>query len=271
VQILVAWQNDDEDYTPSTPISDGSPASSVAPSSPNASVSARVPRPPLLAASRPRLASEKPDTPEESVEDDVGALDLDSLGLVDKAIAADKLKRGDKIGSGGFKDVYIGRYRNCKVAIADLRGHLTENDIKELSLLRDLQHPNIVRFIGVSVPDETGPGPTPSCSLVTELCLNGDLFDYLRSGAPAPAQRHLLKMMLDIILGLEYLHTRTPRIIHRDMKSSNVLITAKGVAKIKCVKAPLERVHVSSRPAATLASRESRHRRVPWSRVSLVQ
>ena len=39
-------------------------------------------------------------------------------------------------------------------------------------------------------------------------------------------------MMLDIAQGLEYLHKRKPSIIHRDCKSSNILITAKGIAKI---------------------------------------
>ena len=39
-------------------------------------------------------------------------------------------------------------------------------------------------------------------------------------------------MALDIARGLEYLHTRKPSIIHRDCKSSNILITAKGTAKI---------------------------------------
>ena len=38
--------------------------------------------------------------------------------------------------------------------------------------------------------------------------------------------------MLDIAKGLEYLHVRKPSIIHRDCKSSNILITSKGVAKI---------------------------------------
>ena len=38
--------------------------------------------------------------------------------------------------------------------------------------------------------------------------------------------------MLDIAKGIEYLHTRKPAIIHRDLKSSNVLITAKGAAKV---------------------------------------
>ena len=41
-----------------------------------------------------------------------------------------------------------------------------------------------------------------------------------------------LSIMLDIARGLEYLHLRKPSIIHRDCKSSNILITSKGVAKI---------------------------------------
>ena len=41
-----------------------------------------------------------------------------------------------------------------------------------------------------------------------------------------------LCMMLDIARGLEYLHTRKPSVIHRDCKSSNILITSKGIAKI---------------------------------------
>ena len=101
-------------------------------------------------------------------------------------------------------------------------------DIKELGLLRDLRHPNIVHFIGVSIP--AAPSEVP-VTIVTELCANGDLFDYLR-GVPHPPFLSMLEIMLGIAKGLEYLHTRTPSIIHRDIKSSNVLITAQGVAKI---------------------------------------
>ena len=63
-------------------------------------------------------------------------LDLELLGLEDREIPADKLTKLEKIGSGGFKDVYVGKFKGRKVAIAELRdqlspskyptGHLTE-------------------------------------------------------------------------------------------------------------------------------------------------
>lgn len=101
-------------------------------------------------------------------------------------------------------------------------------DIKELKLLRDFDHPNVVRFLGVSIPQDTKTSPV---MMVSELCSNGDLFDYVRN-VPAPAYHKVLKVMHDIASGLMYLHTHKPSIIHRDCKSSNILITTKGSAKI---------------------------------------
>jgi hypothetical protein len=151
----------------------------------------------LRSHSRQTLAS-KPDSPAldpcnpdaapaEAV-DELNGLDLESLNLLDKEIPPHRLEKLEKIGSGGFKDVYVGKYfhqksRAQKVAIADIRDDLTEMDIKELSLLRDLRHENIVRFIGVSIPD--APRHVP-CMIVSELCTNGDLFDYIRN-VPAPS------------------------------------------------------------------------------------
>lgn len=165
--------------------------------------------------------------------DELNGLDLESLNLTDKEIAPSKLEKLEKIGSGGFKDVYVGKYRISKtrvnkVAIADIRDQLTEMDIKELSLLRDLRHENIVRFIGVSIPED--PRHVP-CMIVSELCSNGDLFDYIRNTA-APSDAEVFRILLETARGLEYLHTRTPAIIHRDCKSTNVLITRRKTAKI---------------------------------------
>lgn len=67
--------------------------------------------------------------------------------------------------------------------------------------------------------------------LVSELCENGDLFDYIVSGfadncppfltaqrnVPPPTLKRVLSLMLDIARGLEYLHLRKPAVIHRDV------------------------------------------------------
>ncbi|EOR00936.1 putative serine/threonine-protein kinase drkC [Wallemia ichthyophaga EXF-994] len=155
------------------------------------------------------------------------ALDLQELGLVNKEIKATIVEKKERIGSGGFKDVYVGSIRKKKCAVADIRGELTEMDIRELQVLSKLNHPNIVKFIGVSVPGNGAP-----VMLISELCKNGDLFDYLRNNPP-PTNKKALLIMLDIARGLEYLHiTCKPQVIHRDMKSSNVLIDDNGRAKL---------------------------------------
>ncbi|KZT09700.1 uncharacterized protein LAESUDRAFT_722662 [Laetiporus sulphureus 93-53] len=155
-------------------------------------------------------------------------LDLESLGLEEREIPPEKLTKLERIGSGGFKDVFIGKYKRSKVAIAEFRDQLSAMDIKELKLLGDFNHPNIVKFLGVSIPENTRDTPV---MIVSELCSNGDLFDYIRNVSP-PSLHKILCIMLDIARGLEYLHTRKPSVIHRDCKSSNILITSKGVAKI---------------------------------------
>ncbi|KZV87379.1 kinase-like protein [Exidia glandulosa HHB12029] len=156
-------------------------------------------------------------------------LDLESLGLEDREIPPDKLVKLEKIGSGGFKDVFVGKLRGrMKVAIAEFRGQLSAMDVKELKLLSDFDHPNVVRFLGVCVPENIRDTPV---AMVSELCANGDLFDYIRN-VPPPSLLKVLNIALDVARGIEYLHCRKPSVIHRDCKSSNILITSKGTAKI---------------------------------------
>ncbi|KWU44908.1 kinase-like protein, partial [Rhodotorula sp. JG-1b] len=187
---------------------------------------------PLLMRSHHSASPEKPQTPEHSKvhehQEDVNALDLESLQLQDKEIPPEQLEKLERIGSGGFKDVYKGKYRKRTIAICEIRGHLTDMDIKELGLLRDLHHTNVVQFIGISLPKPPSHIPV---MIITELCANGDLFDYIRKTDPPPFTA-MLDIMLGIARGIEYLHLHKPTIIHRDIKSSNVLISAQGVAKI---------------------------------------
>ncbi|GAA6004675.1 hypothetical protein JCM10207_000976 [Rhodosporidiobolus poonsookiae] len=247
IEALLQWR--DKESEPSSPISQASSSGSTVSNLStqtareetktqalahveHASARTSASNTPLLMRPDHLASPEKPRTPEHSKEheqqEDVNALDLESLQLQDKEIQPDKLTKLERIGSGGFKDVYKGLYRKRTIAISDIRGHLTDMDIKELGLLRDLRHANIVTFIGVSIPKQPSSVPV---MIITELCANGDLFDYIRKTTPPPFSA-MLDIMLGISKGIEYLHTRKPTIIHRDIKSSNVLITATGVAKI---------------------------------------
>ncbi|KAJ7775142.1 hypothetical protein B0H16DRAFT_1760848 [Mycena metata] len=192
----------------------------------NASQSQQTPV--LLRSERVHIDEPRTPEPVATIGEPELELDLESLGLDDREIPPEKLQKLEKIGSGGFKDVFIGKLKGRRIAISEFRGQLSAMDIKELKLLGGFDHPNIVRFLGVSIPENTRETPV---MIVSELCSNGDLFDYVRN-VPAPSLAKVLAMMLDVARGLEYLHLRKPSVIHRDCKSSNILITAKGTAKI---------------------------------------
>lgn len=135
---LLQWRNTQSSIPSST--TTVRPPSTVRPppragrrkSSRNSGDSQKTPVPVLL---RTHVHVEQPATPPVSLpsrakggEDGELDLDLAELGLDDREIAPDKLSKVEKIGSGGFKDVYIGKFKNRKVAIAEFRNQLTASE-----------------------------------------------------------------------------------------------------------------------------------------------
>ncbi|RUS21092.1 hypothetical protein BC937DRAFT_93694 [Endogone sp. FLAS-F59071] len=145
-------------------------------------------------------------------------------------IPYEKLEIGKKLGSGGFKDCFAGVYLGEPVAIGELRlTQFTDLDIQEIrneiGVLKQLRHENIIRFIGVcSNPKHL--------SIITELCENGDLFDYMRR-VRKPNFTQQVMFMHDISLGVSYLHTRRPSIIHRISANLRAKINDFGLARIR--------------------------------------
>ena len=89
----------------------------------------------------------------------------------------------------------------------------------------ELRHPNIVSFFGIYWP----PGARAP-SLVMER-LNCSLNSLLEQNPVLPIETKL-SIIHDVALGLRYLHTRTPIIIHRDLSSNNVLISKEWKEKL---------------------------------------
>jgi mitogen-activated protein kinase kinase kinase 13 len=65
-------------------------------------------------------------------------LDLESLGLEDREIPPEKLQKLEKIGSGGFKDVFIGKFKGRKIAISEFRGQLSASALDLILFLVDI-------------------------------------------------------------------------------------------------------------------------------------
>jgi hypothetical protein len=155
---------------------------------------------------------------------------LGSLWDRDVEIDYPDIAMGPRIGSGGFAEVFQAVYSGGEVAVKLLlrrpgaAGEKAEEDFKaEVALLARLEHPNIVAFIGVC--------PDP-LALVTEFCARGNLFDLLHAEDLELPWRLRVSFALDAARGMRFLHSRSPVVIHRDLKSLNLLVSAEWRVKV---------------------------------------
>ncbi|KAM0974020.1 probable receptor-like protein kinase At1g80640 isoform X1 [Malus sylvestris] len=136
------------------------------------------------------------------------------------------------IGEGGFGCVYKGRLDdNLLVAVKklDCANQDAEREFEnEVELLHKIQHPNIITLLGCSINGD-------SRFIVYELMYSGSLETQLHgpSHGSALTWPMRMKIALDAARGLEYLHEYcSPPVIHRDLKTSNILLDANFNAKL---------------------------------------
>ncbi|XP_048130596.1 serine/threonine-protein kinase STY46-like isoform X3 [Rhodamnia argentea] len=162
-----------------------------------------------------------------------------SNSAVEKALAAHAksadgeidrrlLKIGERIGSGSCGDLHRGDYLGQDVAVKILKSEqlndtLQDEFAQEVAILRQVQHKNIVRFIGAC----TKP---PHFCIVTEYMPGGSLYSYLHKNHNVLKLPQLLKFAIDVCEGMEYLHKSN--IIHRDLKTANLLMDNHNVVKV---------------------------------------
>ena len=123
------------------------------------------------------------------------------------------------LGTGAWGYVIEGKFRGKTVAVKCLHksilsdfsiGHLQ----REISIMSDLRHPNLVLFIAAVLDAPTGP------MIITEL-LNQNLRTAYEEDTIKSCK---LSILHDVACALNYLHLRTKPIIHRDVSSANVLL-----------------------------------------------
>lgn len=148
------------------------------------------------------------------------------------------LEVGEKIGEG-IAVVHLGTWRGANVAVKMKSLMLESNDDmkefqhacnleiqKEAQVMKTLSHPNIVLFM------EAGFYKGSIC-IISEYCARGSLRDVLkRANVKHLSWPTKLRLALGISHGVQYLHNANPPMIHRDLKSPNVLVDDSWHAKI---------------------------------------
>ncbi|XP_066470214.1 serine/threonine-protein kinase WNK2 isoform X4 [Tiliqua scincoides] len=171
-------------------------------------------------AAKDQSKSKKEELEEEEEEADMKAVATSPDGRF--------LKFDIELGRGSFKTVYKGLDTETWVEVAwcELQDRkLTKVERQrfkeEAEMLKGLQHPNIVRFYDFWESCLKG---KKCIVLVTELMTSGTLKTYLKR-FKVMKPKVLRSWCRQILKGLHFLHTRTPPIIHRDLKCDNIFIT----------------------------------------------
>eukprot|EP01018_Ginkgo_biloba_P028237 Gb_34820 [translate_table: standard] len=169
--------------------------------------------------------------------------------------ATDYFDVKNELGDGGFGSVYLGKLRDGRaVAVKRLyhdNSRRIQQFINEVRIFSSLHHPNLVALYGCTSAH------SPELLLVHEYVSNGTLADHLhgeRKGEGLMWEIRL-KIALETARALAFLHSVEPPIIHRDVKSSNILLDDNFDAKLADFGlsrlVPVDMTHITTAPQGT--------------------
>jgi len=130
--------------------------------------------------------------------------------------------------SGGFGECWKGLFLGSPVAMKHLHRDHNESPEdqlrrvhREIAVWKGLRHPHILPFIGSITLGTT-------LYMVSPWMGNGEAIGYLKNHPEANSK----KLLLQIAMGVQYLHTLDPVVVHGDLKGGNILISSDGDAYI---------------------------------------
>ncbi|CAH1728224.1 unnamed protein product [Chironomus riparius] len=135
----------------------------------------------------------------------------------------------DKIGRGNFGDVYKAKLKSSRqdVAVKTCKHSLPDEQkrkfLQEGRILKQYDHPNIVKLIGICVQKQP-------IMIVMELVEGGSLLTYLRKNSATLDQQQMMGICRDTAAGMRYLESKN--CIHRDLAARNCLIGSENIVKI---------------------------------------
>jgi len=131
----------------------------------------------------------------------------------------------EEVGSGVTARVFRGMYNGKEVAVKEIEINKQSMSTKlqtafdrEIGIMPGLRHENLVYFFGVVSLQRP-------LRIITEYCSGGTCFDLLHNSDADISWLQQYKMCADVASAMEYLHAFKPQIIHRDLKSLNLLLS----------------------------------------------
>lgn len=156
-----------------------------------------------------------------------------SLSLIslshDSCIHRSDIILGEKLGAGSFGEVRQATWNGTDVAVKVIMdsGSMAFDEFRtEVEVMAKLRHPNIVQFLGWSIL------PRDRLAIISQFIPRGSLFDLLHRSTTAIEPRRRLALAKDVVKGLLYLHSCEPPIVHRDLKSPNLLVDRDFTVKV---------------------------------------
>ncbi|KAH0660087.1 hypothetical protein KY290_029648 [Solanum tuberosum] len=155
-------------------------------------------------------------------------MDYELYRVVEKSPCGRYIRYDQLLGGGASKEVYIGWDRVQQVEIAWNQIVYYEDDEKlfaeEATLLKSLNHERIIKCYHYWFDSES-----KILNMITELFPSGSLKKYIHNGVGVGVDLVSIKNWgRQILQGLCFLHSQSPKIIHRDIKCDNVLVASDG-------------------------------------------